>query len=47
MTIVAELCKERGEWVLFGSASFIIDRIQQYIDAGAEGIMFGEIPSKP
>jgi len=42
-----ELRKGRGEWVLFGSASFIIDRIQQYIDAGAEEIMFGGIPSKP
>ena len=43
----AELRKGRGEWVLFGSTSFIIDRIQQYIDAGAEEIMFGGVPSKP
>jgi len=43
----AELRKGRGEWVLFGSISFIIDRIQQYIDAGAEEIMFGGVPSKP
>ncbi len=43
----AELRKARGEWVLFGSAPFIIDRIQQYIDAGAEEIMFSGVPSKP
>jgi len=43
----AELRKGRGEWVLFGSTSFIIDRIQQYIDAGAEEIMLGGVPSKP
>ncbi len=43
----AELRKTRGEWVLFGTASFIIDRIQQYIDAGAEEIMLGSVPSKP
>ena len=42
----AELRKGRGEWVLFGSSSFIIDRIQQYIDAGAEEIIFGGIPTK-
>jgi alkanesulfonate monooxygenase SsuD/methylene tetrahydromethanopterin reductase-like flavin-dependent oxidoreductase (luciferase family) len=42
-----ELRKRRGEWVLFGTKSFIIDRIQQYIDAGAEEIMFGGIPTKP
>jgi len=42
----AELRKGRGDWVLFGSASFIIERIQQYIDAGVEEIMFGGIPSK-
>ena len=41
------LRKRRGEWVLFGSTSFIIDRIQQYIDAGAEEIMFGGLPTKP
>ena len=43
----AELRKTRGEWVLYGTASFIIDRIQQYIDAGAEEIMLGGIPMKP
>ncbi|MFX1324653.1 MAG: TIGR03560 family F420-dependent LLM class oxidoreductase [Promethearchaeota archaeon] len=43
----ARLRKMRGEWVLFGTTSFIIDRIQQYIDAGAEEIMFGGIPTKP
>ena len=42
-----ELRKRRGEWVLYGSSSFIIDRIQQYIDAGAEEIMLGSVPTKP
>ena len=42
----AELRKRRGEWALFGPASFIIDRIQQYVDAGAEEIMFSGVPSK-
>ncbi|KKK42115.1 hypothetical protein LCGC14_0506200 [marine sediment metagenome] len=43
----AKFRKVRGEWVLFGPASFIIDRIQQYIDLGAEEIMFSSVPSKP
>lgn len=43
----ARLRKMQGEWRLFGTASFIIDRIQQYIDAGAEEIMFGSVPTKP
>jgi F420-dependent oxidoreductase-like protein len=43
----AELRKRRGDWVFFGSTSFIIDRIQQYIDAGVEEIMFGGLPTKP
>lgn len=43
----AKFRKARGEWVLFGPASFIIDRIQQYIDLGAEEIMFSSVPSKP
>lgn len=43
----AQFRKQRGDWVLFGTKSFIIDRIQQYIDAGAEEIIFGGIPSKP
>lgn len=43
----ADLRKGRGEWVLFGSSSFIIDRIQQYIDVGVEEIMFGGVPAKP
>jgi F420-dependent oxidoreductase-like protein len=43
----AELRRARGDWVLFGPASFIIDRIQQYIDAGAEEIMFSTVPAKP
>ena len=43
----AQLRKARGEWILYGTASFIIDRIQQYEDAGVEEIMFGGVPSKP
>ncbi|MHA2397859.1 MAG: TIGR03560 family F420-dependent LLM class oxidoreductase [Promethearchaeota archaeon] len=43
----AELRKVQGEWKLFGSPSFVIDRIQQYIDAGAEEIMFGGVLAKP
>ena len=42
-----ELRKRRGEWILYGTASFIIDRIQEYKDAGVEEIMFGGVPSKP
>ena len=42
-----ELRKRYGEWVLYGTASFIIDRIQQYKDAGVEEIMFGGVPCKP
>jgi len=41
-----QIRKARGEWVLYGTASFIIDRIQQYIDAGVEEIMFGSVPMK-
>ncbi len=43
----AKIRKARGEWALFGPKSFIIDRIQQYIDAGAEEIMFSGLLSKP
>jgi len=43
----AQLRKARGEWAMYGTASFIIDRIQQYIDVGVEEIMFGGVPSKP
>lgn len=39
--------KIHGECGLFGPASFIVDRIQQYIDAGAEEIMFSGLLSKP
>jgi alkanesulfonate monooxygenase SsuD/methylene tetrahydromethanopterin reductase-like flavin-dependent oxidoreductase (luciferase family) len=43
----AEFRKQRGEWFFIGSASFIIDRIQQYMDVGVEEIMFGGVPTKP
>ncbi|MFW9896977.1 MAG: TIGR03560 family F420-dependent LLM class oxidoreductase [Candidatus Thorarchaeota archaeon] len=41
-----KLRKARGDWVLYGTSSFIIDRIQQYIDAGVEEIMLGSVPMK-
>ncbi|MHA2281736.1 MAG: TIGR03560 family F420-dependent LLM class oxidoreductase [Promethearchaeota archaeon] len=42
-----QLRKARGGWALYGTASYIIDRIQEYIDAGAEEIMLGSVPMKP
>ena len=42
-----QLRKQRGDWILIGTKSFIIDRIQQYKDAGVEEIMFGGVPAKP
>jgi len=39
--------KSRGDWCLYGSIPFIIDRVQQYIDAGAEEIIFSGIKSEP
>ncbi len=36
----AQYRETRGEWCLYGTIPFIIDRIQQYIDAGAEEIIF-------
>jgi hypothetical protein len=38
--------KIRGDWTLTGSASFIINRIQEYLDVGVEEFMFGSVPSK-
>jgi F420-dependent oxidoreductase-like protein len=38
--------KKRGEWTLTGSASFIINRIQEYLDVGVEEFIFGSVPSK-
>ena len=38
--------KIRGEWMLTGSASFIINRIQEYLDFGVEELIFGSVPSK-
>ena len=43
----AGIRKARGEWIMCGTASFIINRIQQYMEAGVEEIMFGGVPSKP
>ena len=44
--IAAEFRKKHGEWVLTGSASFIIKRIQEYLDVGVEEFIFGWVPSK-
>ena len=38
--------KIRGEWTLTGSASFIINRIQEYLDVGVEELILGSVPSK-
>ncbi len=43
----AAIRKARGEWIMCGSAPFIIDRIQQYANVGVEEIMFGGVPSEP
>lgn len=46
----AEYHKTRGDstkFFLYGTTPFIIDRIQQYIDAGAEEIIFSGIKSSP
>ena len=42
----ARFRKIRGEWTLTGSASFIINRIQEYLDVGVEEFMFGSTPSR-
>jgi F420-dependent oxidoreductase-like protein len=45
-----QLRKRLGKWCLYGTIPFIIDRIQQYIEAGAEEIIFsmsGGVQSKP
>jgi F420-dependent oxidoreductase-like protein len=43
----AELRARRGDWVLFGPPSFVVDRIGQYIENGAEEIMFSTVPTRP
>lgn len=42
----AEEIRAARPWTLTGSTSFIADRIQQYIDQGAEEIMFSGVPTK-
>jgi F420-dependent oxidoreductase-like protein len=42
-----QLRKRHGNWYLFGTVPYIIDQVQQYIDAGAEEIIFSGILSKP
>ena len=42
-----QLRKRRGDKYLYGSVPYINDRIQQYIDAGAEEIIFSGIKSNP
>ena len=39
--------KRRGSWYLYGTVPYIINLIQQYIDAGAEEIIFSGVQSKP
>ena len=39
--------KRRGDWALLGTVPFIIDRIQKFIDAGAEEIILSGTLSKP
>ncbi|KKN12398.1 hypothetical protein LCGC14_1016810 [marine sediment metagenome] len=41
-----QLRKRRGIGALYGTIPFIIDRIQQYIDVGAEEIIFSGILPK-
>jgi len=41
-----QLRKRRGDWGLIGTIPFINDRIQQYIDAGAEEIIFSGVKSE-
>jgi alkanesulfonate monooxygenase SsuD/methylene tetrahydromethanopterin reductase-like flavin-dependent oxidoreductase (luciferase family) len=41
-----QLRKQHEEWFLYGTIPFINDRIQQYIDAGAEEIIFSGIVAK-
>jgi len=42
-----KLRERRGDWALLGSVPFIIERIQKYIDAGAEEIILSGTLSKP
>ena len=41
------LRKRGGDWWLYGPIPYISDRVQQYIDAGAEEIIFSGVKSKP
>jgi alkanesulfonate monooxygenase SsuD/methylene tetrahydromethanopterin reductase-like flavin-dependent oxidoreductase (luciferase family) len=36
-----------GPGTVAGSASYIIDRVGELIDAGADEIMFGRLPNDP
>jgi alkanesulfonate monooxygenase SsuD/methylene tetrahydromethanopterin reductase-like flavin-dependent oxidoreductase (luciferase family) len=42
-----KLRERRGDWALLGTVPFIIERIQKYIDAGAEEIILSGTLSKP
>lgn len=42
-----KLRERRGDWALLGSVSSIIDRIQKFIDVGAEEIILSGTLSKP
>ena len=42
-----QLREQRGDWVLHGPPSYVIDMIGGYVDAGCEEMMFSAVPTKP
>ena len=42
-----QLRARRGDWVLYGPPSRVIDIIGGYVDAGCEEMMFSAVPTKP
>ena len=42
-----QLREQRGDWVLYGPPSYVIDMIGGYVDAGCEEMMFSAVPTKP
>ncbi|MBJ37384.1 MAG: LLM class F420-dependent oxidoreductase [Gammaproteobacteria bacterium] len=43
----AKQALEGRPWMLAGNAAYCIDQLGQYIEAGAEEIMFSSVPTKP
>ena len=41
-----EIRRQRGGWGMYGSPSYCIDLIGQYIEAGAEEMMFSAVPTR-